>query len=121
MSEFGHIASNGKGLFIDSWGAGPFIIRDGKGAWHRFEDSARFGPYIVTLRRNEISSQQPGARSPFWKAHRIWVRQGRRLSDDGISCLWDQPKPTTVRKVAGRQYMVIENGDEDGEVIIVEE
>ena len=122
MSEFGHKYANvrnasGQSFRIDAWGAGPFTIHVADKAF-RFEDSDRFGPYLVS-KRGDILDRQPGERSPFWRAHRIWVRQGRRL--EGEACIWDEPKPTKVVKVAGRMNFVVEAGEEDGETIIVED
>lgn len=117
MSEFGHIAMRGKSWRADAWGTGPFIIVDEKGNSHRFEDSDRFGPFIIT-RRGEIKATQPGERNPFWRAHRIWVRQGRTLAEDGMSCIWNEPMPSRVYMIGKRTAMVIEDGDEDGRCIV---
>lgn len=69
-----------------------------------------------------LANPYPGERSPFWKAHRLWVSQGRRLAEDGITCIYDIPilKPTKVRKVGRGKYIIIEKGDEGGEFIVVE-
>lgn len=120
MSDFGHEAVTLPGpVHIDAWGAGPFVITAG-GKQFRFEDSDRFGPYLVRNNGAIRSNPYPGERSPFWRAHRIWKRQGRRVADDGITCIWDEPKPTKVRHFGGRNYLVVEGGDEDGETIIVD-
>jgi hypothetical protein len=117
MTDFGHEARRGKGFFMDAWGTGPFVIEAG-GKFFRFEDSAQFGPALVNA-RGEILNRVPGERSPFWKAHSLWVRQGRRVEEDGITCIVTGPRPTYVRHIRGRQYAVTEFGDEGGETIIL--
>lgn len=119
MSEFGHygFVIDGVGCF-DSWGAGPFVI-DVAGQRFRFEDSDRFGPALLTAKDELRANPYPPERSPFWRAHRIWKRQGRRLQADGIVCIWDEPKPTTFYRIGRRSGMVVESGEEDGEHIEV--
>ena len=116
MPEFGHIGVIGAGFCLDGWGVGPFVI-DAGGPVYRFEDSDRFGPLLLT-KRDMPATNQPGERSPFWKAHRLWKRQGRQLADDGVTCIYDPPKPTLYRKV-GRMNLIVESGDEDGDHIEV--
>lgn len=116
MPEFGHIGIIGDGFCLDGWGVGPFVI-EASGKPYRFEDSDRFGPLLVT-KKDMPAVNQPGERSPFWKAHRLWVRQGRRTADDGQTCIYGPPKPTLYRKV-GRMCVVIESGDEDDDHIEV--
>lgn len=41
--------------------------------------------------------------------------------DDGVTCVWDEPRPLIVRKITGRHYEVIDGGDEDGVTIIENE
>lgn len=117
MAEFGHIASIGGGMCIDVWGVGPFTITVGKKEY-RFEDSDRFGPALIGRNGELLKNPYPSERSQFWRAHRLWVRQGRQTRDDD-TCVWREPKPTKVRKV-GRSFMVVENGEEDGETIVLE-
>ena len=114
MSEFGHVYSIGKNLCFDSWGVGPFII-DVKGKPYRFEDSDRFGPALLKKDGELKANPYPAEGHPFWRAHRIWVRQGRRM-EDGKVCIWDEPKAQTLKRI-GRHYIVIQNGEEDGETI----
>lgn len=119
MAEFGHEFSNGGGMCIDTWGVGPFVIKgEQKGLW-RFEDSDRFGPALIGKDGDLLKNPYPGERSPFWRAHTLWVRQGRRTEADGVTCIWHEPKPTTVRKI-GRTFFVVENGEEDGATIVLE-
>lgn len=89
MSEFGHFAARGKGVFLDSWGGGPFVIY-ARGRRYRFEDSDRFGPYLVRKSGEIRHNPYPPEKSPFWRAHRLWVKQGRRVAEDGITCIWDE-------------------------------
>lgn len=83
--EFGHAHTRFRsGGFVDAWGAGPFTIEAG-GKHFTFEDSDRFGPVVLNS-DGDPASRQPGARSPFWNAHRHWVDGGRRLQADGKTC-----------------------------------
>lgn len=122
MTEFGHRALvtelGGRALYLDHWGVGPFVIRIA-GKQYRFEDSDRFGPALIKLNGDLRANPTPPSRSPFWRAHRIWRRQGRRV--DGIACLWDEPKPTLLRRLNGRNALVVEAGEEDGRYIFVDE
>ena len=118
MVEFGHNFARFDGVCIDGWGSGPFLISVG-GKAYRFEDSDRFGPFVMN-KDNSISTRQPGGRSPFWKAHRVWKRQGRRTEDDGITCVLDPLKPTKYRVVHGVK-IIVEGGDEDGGDVEVKE
>jgi hypothetical protein len=116
MAEFGHQGFIGGGMCIDIWGAGPFYITDDAGKQWRFEDSDRFGPSLLN-KDGEISKRPwPAEGSPFWRAHRIWVRQGRRLEDEK-NCIWDEPKPTIVRMITKRKALVVQNGEEDGKIV----
>lgn len=112
-AEFGHFASRGSSFCLDTWGAGPFVL-DVAGRRHRFEDSDRFGPLRLTS-RDMPSDRQWGERHPFWAAHRLWVRQGRRLAEDG-TCVWQPGRPTIVQKVNKRDGFIVLQGDEDGPV-----
>jgi hypothetical protein len=101
-------------MYLDAWGAGPFIIKIGGtrgGRAVRFEDSDRFGPSLVTP-RGEIMKNQPGERSPFWLAHRLWVSQGRRLAPDGMTCVYDPPRPTLYRRDGRGRKWIVQEGDE---------
>ena len=122
-NNFGHKTSRwkleGHIIFIDSWGSCPFVISAG-GKSYRFEDSDQFGPSLITLRGDIAANPWPAERSPFWRAHRIWRLQGRRVLEDGISCVWDEPKPQVVQNIGGKHYKVVENGEEDGSTIVLE-
>jgi hypothetical protein len=46
-----------------------------------------FGP--TTIKKNgEFTKEQPGMRSIFWDAHKLWARQGRRTESDGVTCVY---------------------------------
>ena len=113
--DFGHFSAIVDGCCIDAWGAGPFVIAAAGKTW-RFEDSDQFGPQ--TLTKTDETARLPPERSPFWRAHRIWVRQGRRVADDGLTCVWDEPQPSKVRMIGKRTALMIECGDEDGATLI---
>ena len=108
MSDFGHFHGHVGSMHIDAWGAGPYEIEiDGKR--FRFEDSDRFGPQ--RLKRNgDPTDSNFGERSKFWEAHALWVAQGRRVADDGVTCLWRKALPTIVQKI-GNMHMVLQHGE----------
>lgn len=112
MSEFGHSYGRGKGVFIDGWGWGPFVITVERQSF-LFEDSDQFGPYLVSRRHGDILATQPGPRSPFWRAHWLWKRQGREVGVDGKECIWREPKPYLFTR-KGRQLILVEDGEPDG-------
>lgn len=118
-AEFGHIGFDSGGSFIDAWGAGPYLIEAGGKLW-RFADSDRFGPALVNKIGDPLTNPYPSERSPFWRAHRIWVRQGRRV-DDGIACVWEEPKPTVCRRLNKRDYLIVEHGEKDGATIVLDD
>lgn len=118
MNEFGHMAVIVGGFCVDAWGAGPFKITL-KGRLYLFEDSDRFGPLLLR-KDGSVAERQPGERSPFWIPYHAWRREGRRCAEDGETCLWDDPRPTIIRKLGGRQYLVVSDGDEDGGIVVEE-
>lgn len=79
MSEYGHFAQRGNGIFIDSWGAGPYVIV-ARGKRYYFEDSARFGPMAVDAKGEPTNKLIP-SNSPFWKAWQRWVDEGRQTTE----------------------------------------
>lgn len=118
MSEFGHIASRGAGFRVDTWGAGPFVLVV-KGKHHRFEDSDQFGPSRVKANGDIAANPWWTEKHPFWRAHRLWREQGRRVEADGITCVWDgssDPLPTLYRLEGRRRFLVFEG--EDGGALI---
>ncbi len=117
-AEFGHIGIIGNGFCLDHWGAGPFTITAGGKTEYRFEDSDRFGPYLVK-KNGDLLANQPGERSPFWKAYRLWKRQGRRTAIDNMACIYDPPKPNYYKKISRGFKLIVSYGDEDGDYIEV--
>jgi hypothetical protein len=123
--EFGHFAAIGNGFCIDGWGAGPFVITVGDKSW-RFEDSDRFGPSLVNRNGDTLRNPWPGPRSPFWRAHHLWRRQGRRVAPDGKTCVWDDVRlrPSKAIRLGGRHVYIVQAGEsddyEDGGVEIME-
>lgn len=93
MSEYGHFHATGVGVHIDIWGDGPLVIEH-LAKVLRFEDSDRFGP--LRLRKNGEPADNPffAERSPFWYAWGKWVDQGRRVDDDGTTCIWSHDEVT---------------------------
>ena len=76
--NFGHHHSHGFGVFLDAWGDGPLLIRDGKREW-LFEFSHMFGPLI--LRKSDLSpaDRQPIKEDdPFWRPFQRWMDGGRK-------------------------------------------
>lgn len=118
-ADFGHSAVAMPECHMDSWGAGPFLI-EVNGKVFRFGDSKMWGPYLATKLGDPIKAPYPGVRSPFWRAHRIWVRQGRRLADDGLTCLWHEPKPQICQRINKRNIILVEPGEEDGALIVLD-
>lgn len=117
--EFGHNATIILGVAcFDAWGSGPFII-EAEGKTFRFGDSDRFGPYLCDRLGDPVATPYPPERSPFWRAHRIWKRQGRKVAADGVTCLWAEPKPDKGFRIGRRSFFLVEDGEEDGEFIEV--
>ena len=114
--EFGHTGIITPSCCTDTWGVGPFII-EAADKQYRFEDNDRFGPALIGRRADPLANPYPPERSPFWRAHRIWRRQGRR-TEDGINCIWDEPKPSIVKHLHGRNFLSIEAGEEDGVTLV---
>lgn len=91
MAEFGHIHNSNGDAFIDHWGAGPFkieLVHNGRS--FLFEDSDRFGP--IPMKKNGWDVRSPGyfgESSPFWYVWEKWKAQGRRVAEDGVTCIWD--------------------------------
>lgn len=76
----GHSFATPSGLFIDAWGDGPLLIRDGKRRWF-FEFSEMFGP--IWLKRDkeghfDPSNKQPMDGDPFWSPFTRWNNAGRK-------------------------------------------
>ncbi len=119
MPEFGHVSFNGPGFCIDAWGTKTFLLTVA-GKTHRFTDSDRFGPLAEDRHGNPLEKQW-GERHPFWDAHTAWIRQGRRVAEDGRTCIWDPLRPTTARRVGRSRHLVITvHGDDGGPLEIIE-
>lgn len=119
MSEFGHFGAIRKGVCIDAWGAGPFLIA-ALGKTYLFEDSDCFGPSLLKKNGDICANPWPPERSPFWRAHWLWRKQGRHVASNGITCVfdWCEAKPTTYYRI-GREIFIVEEGDDDAGYIEV--
>lgn len=119
MAEFGHFGRITPTVCIDAWGAGSFTLsHDGKA--YRFEDSDRFGPVLIN-KGGSVSERQPSERSPFWRLHHLWRKQGRRLAEDGATCIVEVlPIRPTLYRVENGLMIIVQEGDEDGDYIKVE-
>ena len=76
----GHSFAHPSGLFIDAWGDGPLLIRDGARRWV-FEFSEMFGPVLLDRRGRhyEPSERQPiSPTHPFWSPFNRWNHSGRK-------------------------------------------
>lgn len=79
MTEFGHVHSTGKGIFVDGWGVGPFVIT-ARGKRYYFEDSDRFGPAFIDPKTGDPTNVMIPPKSPFWKAWERWKKEGRQTT-----------------------------------------
>lgn len=67
------------------------VITTPSGRKHRFEDGVRWGPNRMR-KDGEISNARIwGERNPFWPAYSAWSRQGKRVAEDGFTCIVDLP------------------------------
>lgn len=108
MPEFGHIHGNGRGIFVDGWGVGPFVITTSKGRFV-FEDSDRFGPALLDIKTGDPTNKMIPSKSTFWKAYERWKKEGRKTVAG---------KPLGPRKTALEvQYCVYSDLRTDAEVI----
>lgn len=123
--EYGHNHSHGSlngELFTDVWGSGPFVITAADDRSYRFEDSERFGPALLKQNDELKADPWPPEKSPFWLAHRLWRKQGRRVADDGKTCFVDLTlRPTVLRRMSGKHHLVVTAGDEDGGYVYEDE
>lgn len=102
MSRYGHNSIRiGNDIFIDGWGAGPYIIfASGKKCY--FEDSARLGPVPLDPKTGDPSDNLWFflERSPFWAVWERWKAEGRETVDG--------KQPRSMRK--GWLYCKVSNG-----------
>lgn len=76
----GHAHARSAGAYIDAWGSGPLLIRDGKRKWF-FEFSEMFGPVLL---KREGAHFEPATRQPvehhhpFWWPFNRWLHGGRK-------------------------------------------
>lgn len=76
--NFGHAYSSGFGVFIDSWGSGPLLIRYGERKWF-FEFSDMFGPLLLSAKSKEPLDRQPTSDTdPFWDPFNRWMMAGKK-------------------------------------------
>ena len=77
MGQFGHHASHARGIFIDSWGDGPLLIRHGKRKW-LFEFSDMFGPTVLKQNGDPHRIQPISEKDPFWVPFQLWIDGGKK-------------------------------------------
>lgn len=111
MDEFGHTGIIGNGFCIDAWGNNHFrIIVNGKEYF--FEDSDRFGPSLHRKDGELRKNPWPHEKHPFWQAHSQWRKQGRRLAEDKMTCIYDPIRLPTCTVKNGK-ITIVEEGDPD--------
>lgn len=78
------------------------IVADG----HRwtFEDHPYCGPSVIG-KRGDVLSNQPVARSQFWRACELWRAQGKRVDAGGL-CAWSEPPPERWLQIVGSRMLV---------------
>lgn len=67
--------------------AGPELVIKAAGKRYRFEWHSFHGP--TPLNKKGDPKVLP-ARSPFWGAIELWIKQGKRLAESR-NAIWDQP------------------------------
>lgn len=92
--------------FGDCFGSGNYLIDVGRKV-QQFDWSDRFGP--LPTRKNGVPVDlEP--KHPFWRAVSLWKLQGARL--DGKTAIWHEPKRPVLKHLGGKNYLVVENGEE---------
>ena len=77
-NQFGHHYYNAPGIFIDSWGSGPMLMRHQGREWW-FEFSERLGPTLLRKSDKEPAARQPDSDGhPFWVPFGLWWGGGRK-------------------------------------------
>lgn len=102
------VGSGESKCFVDIFGDGPQLLIEAGAQVILFCWSDLFGP-IPECKNGDV--RDLNHRHPFWHAVSLWNLQGRRIADDG-SCLWHEPKKPVLRHLGGRNYEVIEDGEE---------
>jgi len=97
---------DGSRAFCDCFGGGDYIIAV-RGKEIRFEWSERFGPLPVSKTGIPLELSW---RHPFWRAASLWRLQGQRV--DGNRCIWHEPKKPVLKHLGGKNYLIVENGEE---------
>ena len=73
------------------------------GRRYLFEMHPRFGPSHLN-KDLSVKVNQPGERSEFWKAVKLWDKQGRRV-EDGVA-VWEPEHTVEVSvHLGGRHYL----------------
>lgn len=77
-----------------------------------FEWHPQCGPTVLN-KYGDPANKQPVTRDPFWRAVRLWDKQGRKMYDSGI-CIWVEPPPerVMVRRI-GKRTLLQHNKDCD--------
>lgn len=86
------------------------IVSGGKEFLFEFHDYP--GPSLVG-KRGQILSTMPPQRSPFWDALRNWLKQGKRMADDGFTCVFEhEMKLVDIARDLGdgKNFMVCRGG-----------
>lgn len=74
-----------------------------------FEDHPHMGPCPLNARTKEpLATTAWNSRHPFWEAHRLWEKQGKRIGDDGF-CVWEVEKTEDhlYRHIGGKHWEYI--------------
>jgi hypothetical protein len=105
-SQFSFRDKHGNPTFIDCFGDGGYLISI-RGKTILFGWSDRFGPLPTT---KDGRGLELGHKHPFWRAASLWNLQGRRT--DGRNAVWHEPKRPVLKHLGGRNYRVLEDGEE---------
>lgn len=94
-------------VMIDCFGSGhEFSIRVGEEIV-LFEWSEMFGPLPV---RKGGKERVLSHRHKFWRIVSLWNLQGRRIESG--ECIWHEPRQPVLKHLGGRNYLIIEDGEE---------
>jgi hypothetical protein len=86
------------------------IVSGGKEFLFEFHDF--LGPSLVG-KRGQILATMPPQRSPFWDALHFWIKQGKRMAEDGFNCVFDHEMKLVdiVRDMGdGKNFIVCRGG-----------